>query len=151
QPSYDILAFISTRIASDPIVLLMATRRSSEEAFTSSSVLRHELSRLNDSAAEQLLLTQAPELSHDLRGRFLDEAAGNPLALVELPRGNRTSATEESRWLPLTDRLERTFFARVTDLPPAVRTLLLIIAENDSKSLREVLDAGEVLLGYKPD
>ncbi len=39
------------------------------------------------------------------------------------------------------------FFSRTSDLPTATRTLLLVIAENDSRSLRKVLDAGEVLLG----
>ncbi len=54
-----------------------------------------------------------------------------------------------SQWLPLTDRLERAFFSRVSGLPAATRALLLVMAENDSRSLREVLDAGEVLLGEK--
>ena len=44
-------------------------------------------------------------------------------------------------------RLERAFLNRVWGLPTATRTLLLVIAENDSRLLREVFDAGEVLLG----
>jgi DNA-binding CsgD family transcriptional regulator/tetratricopeptide (TPR) repeat protein len=147
QPSYDVLAFISRRISSDPIVLLMAIQEGSDRSFPHSGVLRHRLSRLGAAAAESLLDAEAPGLSLDLRRRFLDEAAGNPLALVELPRGERTAEPGERHWLPLTDRLERAFSSRVSGLPAATGTLLLIIAENDSKSLREVLDAGEVLLG----
>ncbi|MET4519787.1 AAA family ATPase [Bradyrhizobium sp. I1.7.5] len=146
QPSHDVLAFISRRLSSDPIVLLMAIREGSNRSFSYSDESRHRLSRLSMTAAERLLDAQAPDLSLDLRRRFLDEAAGNPLALVELPRGERRSKIGETTWLPLTDRLERAFLSRVSGLPIATRTLLLVIAENDSRSLREVFDAGEVLL-----
>ncbi len=95
-----------------------------------------------------MLETEAPSLPRELRVQFLDLADGNPLALVELPRGGG-SEPREPRWIALTDRLERAFFSRVSDLPVVASTLLLIIAENDSKSLREVLDAGEILLGER--
>ncbi|MEJ0028794.1 MAG: AAA family ATPase [Rhizomicrobium sp.] len=147
QPSRDVLAFISRRLNSDPIILLMAIRSDSEDEFPHSDVSRHRLSRLDAAAAERLLDARTPDLTSDLRRRFLDEAAGNPLALVELPRSGHKTA--ESHWLPLTDRLERAFFSRVSGLPAAARTLLLVVAENDGKSLREVLDAGEVLLGER--
>ncbi len=151
QPSRDVLAFIARRLSSDPIVLLMATRNTLEDALEYASVPRHNLSRLNASESECLLTTEGPDLSRELRLRFLDLAAGNPLALVELPRAVHASEPRESQWLALTDRLERTFFSRVSDLPAATRTLLLVIAENDSKSLREVLDAGKLLLGERVD
>jgi DNA-binding CsgD family transcriptional regulator len=149
QPSHDVLAFISRRLSSDPIVLLMAIREGSDQFFLHSGILRHRLSRLSAAAAERLLDVQAPGLSPNLRHRFLDEAAGNPLALVELPRGESRPESAETQWLPLTDRLERAFFSRVAGLPAATRTLLLVATENDSKSLREALDAGEVLLGER--
>ena len=148
-PSRDVLAFIARRIASDPIVLLMAARSGSEDALSPLEAPRHELSALDTSAAERLLDAQAPDLPHDLRQRFLNEAAGNPLALVELPRGDRCAKTGKSHWLPLTARLERAFLARVRGLTTVTRTLLLIIAENDGRSLREVLDAGALLLREK--
>ncbi|HEY0107807.1 MAG TPA: AAA family ATPase [Rhizomicrobium sp.] len=146
-PSRDVLAFIARRLSSDPIVLLAATRTLSDDHHP--DVPRHRLSRLDAAAAERLLDAKTPDLPFDLRQRFLDEAAGNPLALVELPRGERRPEAADSHWLPLTDRLERAFFSRVSGLPAATRMLLLVVAENDSKSLREVLDAGEVLLGER--
>ncbi|HEY0107808.1 MAG TPA: AAA family ATPase [Rhizomicrobium sp.] len=149
QPSRDVLAFISRRLSSDPIVLLMAIRHGSEEFLPHSEVPRRQLFRLPAAAAERLLDARTPDLPSDLRRRFLDEAAGNPLALVELPRGERRPEVAESHWLPLTDRLERAFFSRAAGLPAVARALLLVAAENDSKSLREVLDAGEVLLGER--
>ena len=149
QPSRDVLAFIARRLSSDPIVLLMATRNTSEDALAYLSVPRHQLSRLDASASERLLTAEAPDLPRELRFRFQDLAAGNPLALVELPRAGHGAEPRAGHWITLTDRLERAFFSRVCDLFAATRTLLLIIAENDSKSLREVLDAGELLLGER--
>jgi DNA-binding CsgD family transcriptional regulator len=146
-PSRDVLAFISRRLSSDPIVLLMATRDGPDEALRCSSVPIHALRGLDTAAAERLLDAGAPDLPPELRRRFLDMAAGNPLALVELPRGELDSERGESPWLPLTDRLERAFISRVCGLPQDTRALLLVIAENDSKSLREALDAGGLLLG----
>jgi DNA-binding CsgD family transcriptional regulator len=148
-PSRDVLAFISRRLSSDPIVLLMAIRSDPESELPYSDIPHHVLAKLDAAAAEHLIDAGAPDLPVELRRRFLDEADGNPLALVELPRGERRSEASESHWLPLTDRLERTFFGRVSGLPMATRTLLLVMAENDSRSLREVFDAGEVLLGEK--
>ncbi len=55
----------------------------------------------------------APDLPIGARTRVLREAAGNPLALLELP----TTAEHEGDLVPLTERLERAFAARVSDLP----------------------------------
>ncbi|MEJ0042599.1 MAG: hypothetical protein WDM81_10450 [Rhizomicrobium sp.] len=125
----------------------MAIRSDSESELPHSDVPRCRLAKLDAAAAEHLLDAGAPDLPVELRQRFLDEADGNPLALMELPRGERRPQASGSHWLPLTDRLERTFFGRAASLPAATRTLLLVMAENDSRSLREVFDAGEMLLG----
>src|SRR6185312_10457249 len=52
------------------------------------------------------------------------EAAGNPLALVELPRSSHSEDDREAAWLPLTERLERTFSSRLSDLPEVLRKLI---------------------------
>jgi len=60
----------------------------------------------------QLLDQVAPELEAQMRRRILDEAVGNPLALVELPRALRQASDSQKtapHGMPLTDRLERTF------------------------------------------
>jgi hypothetical protein len=89
QSSRDVLSFISRRLGSDPIVLLVTIREGSEDALPISGVARHRLSRLDAAAAERPLDARAPDLPIDLRRRFLEEASGNPLALVELPRVER--------------------------------------------------------------
>ncbi len=149
QPSCEVLAFVARRIGSDRIVLLMTTRGDPKEVPLTAGIPFRQLTGLEPNAAERLLHAQAADLPHDLRRRFLEEAAGNPLALVELPRGAHQVNEAGASWLSLTDRLERTFLARVSNLPDATRLLLLVIAENDGKSLQEVLNAGELLLGEK--
>ena len=85
--------------------------------FGDADTPRHIIPALGDADAARLLDIQAPDLSNNLRSRFLREAAGNPLALVELPRGLQAEDDREASWLPLTARLERTFSSRLSDLP----------------------------------
>ena len=49
--------------------------------------------------------------------------------------------------LPLTERLEHAFAARVEELPPTTKTQLLIAALNDSDDLGEVLAASAAMAG----
>jgi DNA-binding CsgD family transcriptional regulator len=146
QPSYDVIAFVSRRLRSDPIALLAAIRDGFNRPLGDADTFRHRLSRLQDADAERLLDIHAPNLSAELRRRFLAEASGNPLALVELPRGEPVSGALDSPWLPLTERLERAFSSRLSELTSAVQTLLFVAAENDGPSLHEILRAGEVVL-----
>ena len=147
QATHDVLAFISRRLSSDPIILLVAVRDDFNLFFGDASTRRLRLSRLDDAAAERLLDAHAPGLSADLRSRFLKEACGNPLALLELPRGERAEDARDATWLPLTERLERAFSARLSDLPDTARTLLFVAAENDGTSLHEILAAATAMLG----
>jgi DNA-binding CsgD family transcriptional regulator len=147
QATYEVLAFISRRLGSDPVVLMAAMPDGFNRPFGDASTLRHRLSALDDADAGRLLDAYAPGLSTELRSRFLKEACGNPLALVELPRGARSDDARDTPWLPLTERLERAFSSRLSDLPNAARILLFVAAENDGTSLHEILRAGEAVLG----
>lgn len=147
QATYDVLAFISRRLGSDPVVLMAAMLDSFNRPFGDASTLRHRPSALDDADAGRLLDAHAPGLSAELRSLFLKEACGNPLALVELPRGERPADTRDTPWLPLTERLERSFSSRLSDLPNAARILLFVAAENDGTLLHEILRAGEAVLG----
>ena len=97
--------------------------------------------------ARAVLGDSGDHLSAGERSRILREAAGNPLALVELP--SIAHRLDDDQLLPglvpLTDRMERAFAARAADLPPATQLLLLVAALNDRESLREVLQAGRVV------
>jgi DNA-binding CsgD family transcriptional regulator len=98
--------------------------------------------------AGALLDAVAPQLSPVARGRVLREAAGNPLALLELPAV--AELADDPALLgssPLTERLERAFAARVSDLPDATRLALLVAALSDEDATGEILTAGGVVAG----
>jgi DNA-binding CsgD family transcriptional regulator len=67
-----------------------------------------------------------------VRSRVLREAAGNPLALLEVPArltpGQRAGVEPLPEHLPPGDRLERVFADRLGALPPATRFVLLLCA-----------------------
>jgi DNA-binding CsgD family transcriptional regulator len=147
EATRNVLSFVSRRLSSDPIVLLLAVREGFDLPIGDANTLRHVIPALGDADAARLLDLQAPGLSGDLRARFLREAAGNPLALVELPHAVQAADDREARWLPLTERLERAFCSRLSELPDATRTLLSVTAANDGTSPYEIMRAGEALLG----
>ena len=110
------------------------------------------VSRLFDGAAAALLDSVAPGLDSASRRRcLLDESAGNPLALTELPKAVQSQpGVPVAGPLPLTQRLERTFTARLSQLPPDTRTVLPIAALNDSAAVAETLEAATSILGTEP-
>ncbi|MGI5242106.1 ATP-binding protein [Dactylosporangium sp. CA-139066] len=140
-PSAGALAFVARRLDSDPIVLLAAARDGYADGLGDLEQLRVE--RLDEAAADALLDVRAPGLDAAVRRRLLAEAAGNPLALVELPIAARRPGPDplEPQWRPLTARLEEAFAARVSRLPEPAQALLLVAAVNDGDALAEVLDA----------
>jgi hypothetical protein len=109
------------------------------------------LAGLTEPAATALLDTRAPGLDLTLRHRLLAEAAGNPLALVELPKAVRPGLPASRRLrpplLPLTARLERAFAAQESGLPAATRAVLLAAAADDGGALPEVLATASALTG----
>ena len=150
RPSADVLAFVARRIESDRIVLLVATRDGDPSPLFGAGLPEHPLGALGSAAATELLEASAPQLAPAARSRVLREAAGNPLALTELPLA-RHPAPLPGDPLPLTDRLEQAFAARVADLPESTQWLLLVAAVDDEEHLSEVLRAGSVGAGAELD
>ena len=152
-PTSDVLAFVARRIESDPIVLLAALRDGYPSALADAGLPELRLAGLDDATAGALIDVAAPSLPVALRSRVLRESAGNPLALLELPAVSGVREDEEGLpgGLPLSDRLERAFAARASDLPDATRLVLLVAALNDSDSLSEVVAAGSAVVGADLD
>ncbi|HXO08398.1 MAG TPA: AAA family ATPase [Solirubrobacteraceae bacterium] len=152
-PTSDVLAFVARRIESDPIVLLAAIRDGYPSALGDARLPELRLAGLDDATAGALLDVSAPRLPRASRSRVLREAAGNPLALLELPAmsGGREDGQGLPGGLPLSDRLERAFAARVADLPDATRLVLLVAALSDSDGLGEILAAGSAVVGADLD
>lgn len=142
----DVLAFVARRLDADPILLLATVRDGFDTWLDETPSRELALQGLSEAAARALLDERAPWLTADVQARVLAEAAGNPLALIELPIAWRARGGDAlADALPLTARLERAFALRWTTLPPATATLLLVAALNDSESLGETLDAATCL------
>jgi hypothetical protein len=149
QPSVDVLSFVARRLESEQIVLLAAAREGYPTAFRAGELPELRLRSLDRASAARLLAESTDIMPAAQRSRVLREAAGNPLALVELPSIAYRLDDEHSMpgLVPLTERMERAFAARAADLPLGTQLLLLVAALNDSESLDEVLQAGAVLTG----
>ena len=149
RASAEVLAFFARRLEMEPVIVLLAVRDGVPSVLDEAGLPDLALPGLDDDASRMLLDRNAAGLSEELKGRILAEAAGNPLALIELPAAavhlDLTSASEP---LPLTARLEAAFASRLTALDADVRALLLIAALDDG-DLAELGRAAEALLGAR--
>ena len=124
------LAFVARRLFAESVAMVLVTRKTSE-GFDGLPEL--EVRGLNADDARSLLSSAIPGLvDEQVRGRILAETNGNPLALLELPRG--LSAADLAGGfgvpddLPLADRIEQSFVRRLGSLPAETRQLLLTAA-----------------------
>ena len=150
-PSCDVLAFIARRLGSDPVVLIGAVRKGHEVPFTWAGLPLVDLRGLDDRSSRAMLAEHGAGLSYATGERILRVAAGNPLALVELPVAVRAAAGSAldlaPHLMPLTARLEQAFSTRLTDLPQVARDALLVAAVDDSDDLQEILAGASALAG----
>ena len=120
QATRDALTFVARRLEFEPILLVAAIRDGYETPLREAGLPSVALGALATPTAAALLDSRSPGLPASVRERFLREAAGNPLALVELPIAHERLGGEDAGdagWLPLTTRLEQAFAARALDLP----------------------------------
>jgi DNA-binding CsgD family transcriptional regulator len=148
RPSSEVLGFVARRVESDPAVLMFGIREGLASSFDDADLPELPIAGLDPDASNALLDLGAATLSVDLRRRILAEAAGNPLALIELPAAAAElgTRTPPSGPLPLTARLEQTFASRLTTLGADVQRLLLLAAL-DEVELAELSRAAGKLLG----
>jgi DNA-binding CsgD family transcriptional regulator len=147
RPTTEVLAFVARRLQSDPVVLLTAVREGYPSLLVDAGLPQHRLGALGPAEAMTLLGVSALRLSPVIRDRLLREAAGNPLALMELPITAARLEPIAAGLLPLTQRLEQAFAARVSDLPEATRLLLLVAAHSDDERLSDIVDAAGAVAG----
>ncbi len=149
--SSETLAFVARRVTSDPVLVVTALRRGHEVSWWQGGELREmELFGLDDDSARALLLKTAGDLGAPDRELILQQASGNPLALVELPGVRRNTDWNGNRttYLPLSARLERAFASRLTELPATTRDALLVAAVDAQDELGEILEATARLTGH---
>ncbi|MFD7662588.1 AAA family ATPase [Streptomyces sp. NPDC059788] len=136
RASLDALSFAARRLAGEPVTMLLGTRTGDHPPGFGRHVPTLTLGPLDAAAARRLLDLQPYGTTGRTRQSVLDQADGNPLALIELARAAAASGEPPSMGpLPLTDHLERIFAARLHGLPaPTSRALLLLAATDGADS-----------------
>jgi len=130
RASAQALAFAARRLLADPVALLFATREPAEE-FTGLPELL--VQSLEDTDARALLgEVLRVRLDERVFDRIIAETWGNPLALLELPRGLTPEELAGGFGVlgapGLPGRIEESFLRRCEALPSAARQLLLVAA-----------------------
>ncbi|MFD4511139.1 helix-turn-helix transcriptional regulator [Streptomyces sp. NPDC058457] len=145
--SVDVLAFLARRLEGRPVVLLLAAREESVPARFDRDFPQVTLGPLSRSAAGLLLDAQPDPPRGKARAEILRQAAGNPLALIELPRALALGRTGSAGGvaLPLTARLENLFAADLSGLPSPTREALLLVAAAGTADLADLVRAAPAL------
>ena len=124
------LAFVARRLLAEPVGVVFAAREPGEE-------LQHlpelEVHGLRNADARALLSSELRfVLDERVRDRIIAETEGNPLALLELPRGLTAIELAGGFALPrgpaLSGRIEESFVQRVMKLSNDARGVLLLAA-----------------------
>jgi DNA-binding CsgD family transcriptional regulator len=158
EVSSQALAFVARRLSAESVALVFAVRApDTDPAEPTEPTGLHELRvrGLNYGDAKALLgsAIRGP-LDEQVRDRIVAETRGNPLALLELPRGSTPAELAGGFGLPdaqaLEGRIEESFQRRLEVLPSDSRLLLLVAAAEPLGEPVLVWRAAE-RLGIAPD
>ena len=130
QASARVLAFVARRLLAESVVLVAATRQPVGRYGRLPELV---VGGVGDSDARALLASAIPgRLDERVAEQLLAEARGNPLALLELPRGLSPAQLAGGFGLPgalsLAGKIEETFINRLEALPEDTQQLLLLAA-----------------------
>ncbi len=147
QASAQALGFAARRLAADPVGLVFAAREP-DDALTGLPELPVEGLR-DDDARALLDSVLAWPLDARVRDLIVAETQGNPLALLELPRGLTPAELAGGFGLPgaaaLPGRIEGSFRRQLEALPAQTQRLLLLAAAEPYGDLSLVWRAAERL------
>src|SRR5690242_4233981 len=130
QASALTLAFVARRLLAERVGIVFAARDAAEELEHVPRLEVHGLG--NDDAGALLDSAVRVMLDEQVRERIIAETRGNPLGLLELPRG--LSATDLAGGFavpgvhPLPGRIEESYVRRLSGLSDDVRLFLLVAA-----------------------
>ena len=148
--SAQVLAFVARRLLAERVGMVFALREEAGNDLEMAALPDLALGGLNDRDARALLDAAVPgRLDERVRDRIVAETRGNPLALMELPRGLTAAelaggfARPDTR--PLESRIEQGFLRRVESLPARTQQLLLAAAAEPVGDVRLLLRAAEGL------
>ena len=146
------IAFAARRLHEAPLAFVFATRVEDEPRFSLEGIDRALLLPLGEHASTELVIRSMPSLDEAATVRVVSAAAGNPLALLELPsllsEGPEAPALQEP--LPSGTAARHLFGRRLDALDPEARSALLVAAVERSGDLA-VLNRAWQSLGFEPD
>jgi DNA-binding CsgD family transcriptional regulator len=147
--SSQVLAFVGRRLLAEPVLLLVAVREAGDEQlFRGLPTLTIE--GLTDADARALLTAVVSgQLDEQVRDRIVAETRGNPLALIELPRGMSQAELAGGFGVPHTGTLpghiENYYLRRVKTLSEATQQLMLLAAADPTGDATLLWKAAESL------
>jgi DNA-binding CsgD family transcriptional regulator len=130
RASAQVLGFVARRLLAESIALVFGTRQPGPELR---GLPELEVTGLPVADARALLDSATPSrLDQHIRDRIVAESRGNPLALLELPRGLTVTQMAGGFGLlqagTLPGQIEQSFLTRIEALPADSRLLLLVAA-----------------------
>jgi DNA-binding CsgD family transcriptional regulator len=134
RASAQVLGFVARRLAAEPVALIFAARAPGEELTGLPELL---VAGLRKEDARALLDAVLPgTLDARVRDRIIAETHGNPLALLELPRGFSPAELAGGFGLPgavaLPGQIEQSFRRQLAALPVQTQHLLVLAAADPS-------------------
>ena len=137
--------FAARRLDADRIALVLAVRADESERLPELEFPTLNLEGLAPESAGLLLESEGVLIASHVAQRLLDNAEGNPLAILEIPRS--LSAEQLAGREPLPEPLpagasiERIYAIRIADLSPETRAALLVVAasEHDDEAIAAAL------------
>src|SRR6476646_2465900 len=148
RSSLDVLAFVGSRLDAERVVLLAGARGQAPPSSFDRGFPELHLEPLSAADAGLLLDMQARPPRGRARGQVLAQAAGNPMALIELATVIADDPAASRRWaaepLPLTDRLSAVITSRFAALPEPAQAALLLAPAADGPVLRVAASHGAV-------
>jgi DNA-binding CsgD family transcriptional regulator len=146
RSSLDALAFVSSRLDAERVVLLLGARGQAPPSGFDRGFPELQLEPLSAADAGRLLDGQPHPPRGRARAQVLAQAAGNPMALIELAKVIAADPAASRRWaaepLPLGDRLRAVITSRFAALPEQAQAALLLAAVADGPDLSAAASRG---------
>ena len=147
--SATVMSFVARRLLAEQILFLICTRTPSPGL---SGFANLQLGPLGHQDGRALLESVLPAVLDDqVIDRIVAETGGNPLALLELPRGMTAAQLAGGfglpREVPLSASIEESYTRRLSRLPGDARRLLLVAAAEPTGDLALVWRAASSPLG----
>ncbi len=149
-PSAEALLFAARRFEAEPIAVLLGVREGELRRFDAPGLPVLELGALDSGDSRTLLAARLGKgASAEVLEMLLTAAAGNPLALLELPAALTAGQLEGSEPIlgppPVRPAVEEAFRARVAELSETTERVLLIAAADEAGDLAAIGRAAERL------